>query len=171
MSDKTTDNANDPLAGFQKIWMESMSKMSQAGFPLAADSPPPELLREIRNGVFRTLAQAWEEYMRSPQFLESMKQWMDQAISFRRMTNEFLGKARNEMQAPSLDDLNSAMLAIRHVEKRLLDRIEELSVQMKELSERLPAVPKNATAAKAAGLKARPRGQFKQPKIREAAAA
>jgi len=53
-----------------------------------------------------------------PQFVEAMKQWMDQAIAFRKMTNDFMAKVRNEMQAASRDDIDNVMLSVRHMEKR-----------------------------------------------------
>jgi hypothetical protein len=133
-------NTADQLAAFQKIWMTSMAKVLEVA-SVSSNPPPPELLREVREAIFRTLAKSWDEFMRSPQFLESMKQMMEQAIGFRKMSNDFLGRARNEMQAPSLDDINSAMLSVRHIEKRLLDRMEELSAQMAQLAERLPGAP------------------------------
>ncbi len=127
--EKTAEQA----AAFQKIWMESASKMIQAGFALGPNSAPPEVLRQLRSGIFQALAESWEEFLRSPQFLESMKQWMETAVVFRKLTGEFLAKARNEMQAPSRDDVDTIMLNIRHIEKRLLDRIEELSKEIREL--------------------------------------
>ena len=86
--------------------------------------------------------------MRSPQFLESMKQWMDTAINFRKMTNDFMAKVRNEIQAPSRDDIDTVMLTVRHMEKRLLDRVEDLAVRIAQMDSRLnghaaqPAVTK-----------------------------
>ena len=53
-----------------------------------------------------------------------MKQWMENAIAFRKMSTDFMAKMRNEMQAPSRDDIGHVMLTVRHLEKRLLDRIE-----------------------------------------------
>src|SRR6516162_11769540 len=124
-------------AAFQKIWMESMSKLMQTAFTITPNSPPPEILRQIRSGIFQALAQSWEEFMRSPQFLEGMKQWMESAINFRKMTNDFMAKIRNEMQAPSRDDIDTVMLSVRHMEKRLLDRVEELSTQVAQLNQQL----------------------------------
>jgi len=114
--------------------MESFSKMMQAGFSFGPNSPPPELLRQMRSGIFEALAKTWEDFMRSPQFLEGMKQWMDGAIAFRKMTNDFMAKVRNEMQSPSRDDMDHIMIAVRHMEKRLLDRIEELAVRVNDLN-------------------------------------
>ena len=71
--------------------------------------------------------------MRSPQFLESMKQWMENAVSFRKMNNDFMAKVRNEMQAPSREDMDSIMLSVRHMETRILNRVEELSAQVRAL--------------------------------------
>lgn len=138
MSDNS-DQKGDQAAAFQKIWTESMSKLMQTAFTFGPESAPPEVLRQIRTGMFQALAQSWEEFMRSPQFLEGMKQWMDSAVGFRKMSNDFLAKARNEMQAPSREDIDSVMLSVRHMEKRILDRVEELSAQVRELKQGGPA--------------------------------
>jgi hypothetical protein len=126
------EKAAEQAQAFQQIWLESMSKVMQSAFTVGQSGPPPELLKEIRAGIFKALAQSWEEFMRSPQFTESMKQWMDNAIGFRRMTNDFMAKVRNEMQAASKDDIDQIMLSIRHMEKRLLDRIDLLCSDIKQ---------------------------------------
>lgn len=136
MSDNFEKTA-EQAAAFQKIWMDSMSKIMQTAFTFGSNSPPPDVLKQIRSGIFQALAQSWEEFMRSPQFLESMKQWMDNAINFRKMTNDFMAKVRNEMQSPSRDDIDTVMLTVRHMEKRLLDRMEELTTKIAELNNRL----------------------------------
>jgi len=148
--EKTAEQA----AAFQKIWTESMSKIMQTAFTFGSNSPPPDVLRDIRSGIFRALAQSWEEFMRSPQFLESMKQWMDNAINFRKMSNDFMAKVRNEMQAPSRDDIDTVMLTVRHMEKRLLDRMEDLARQVAALNNRA-----NGQAAKPAPKAASTRGK------------
>src|SRR5437660_12804489 len=131
--EKTAEQA----AAFQKIWAESMAKMMQAAFSMTPNSAPPEVLRQIRSGLFQALAQSWDEFMRSPQFLEGMKQWMDNAINFRKMTNDFMARVRNELQAPSREDIDTIMLSVRHMEQRLLSKVEALSSQVNELNQRL----------------------------------
>jgi hypothetical protein len=120
-------------AAFQKIWMDSMSKIMQTAFTLGPNTPPPDVLRQMRSGLLQALAQSWEEFMRSPEFLAGMKQWMNNAIAFRKMTNDFMANVRNEMQAPSRDDIGSIMLTVRHMEKRLLDRMDALDAQVRKL--------------------------------------
>lgn len=131
--EKTAEQA----AAFQKMWVDSTSKIMQAAFTITPNSPPPDVLRQIRSGIFQVLAESWDEFMRSPQFLEGMKQWMESAINFRKLSNDFMSKVRNEMQAPSREDLDTLMVNIHHIEKRLLDRIDELSAQVMQISQKL----------------------------------
>jgi len=140
MSDNS-EKTEEQAAAFQKNWMESMSNLMQTAFAFGPDSAPPEVLRQIRSGIFQALAASWEEFMRSPQFLQGMKQWMENAVTFRKMTNDFMAKARNEMQAPSREDIDTIMLTVRHLENRLLDRMEDLSARVHDLNERLAKVP------------------------------
>lgn len=118
----------------QKVWLETFTKAMQAAFKFTPDSAPPEIVRQIRTGIFQTLAQSWDEFLRSPQFLDGMRQWMENAIAFRQMTNEFMGRVRNEIQAPSRSDIDTIMLTVRHMEKRLLDRLEELSAKVEPVN-------------------------------------
>jgi len=142
--EKNTEQA----AAFQRMWVDSTSKILQAAFTITPNSPPPEVLRQIRSGIFQALADSWDEFMRSPQFVEGMKQWMESAINFRKLSNDFMSKVRNEMQAPSRDDVDTLMVNINHIEKRLLDRLDELSAQVRQLNQRLEAKPGNRAVKK-----------------------
>jgi hypothetical protein len=151
MSDNFEKTA-EQAAAFQKIWMDSMSKIMQTAFAFGNNSPPPDVLKQIRSGIFQALAQSWEEFMRSPEFLDSMKQWMDTAINFRKMSNDFMAKVRNEIQAPSRDDIDTVMLTVRHMEKRLLDRVEDLAGKIDQIDSRLNGHT-GPTASKAASTR------------------
>jgi len=117
-------------AAFQKIWMESMSKGMQAACTLSPGASPSELLLKIRSGIFSALTQSWEEFMRSPQFLEGMQKYMEHSVGMRKTTNDLFGKLRNEFQSPSREDVDTIMVSVRHIEKRLLDRVDDLSAQV-----------------------------------------
>jgi hypothetical protein len=144
MNDNTTDTAAQ-TAAFQKIWLESVSKMTQTLFTFGPESIPPEIARQLRSGIFQALAKSWDEFLRSPQFLEGMKQWMDNAVTFRKMSNDFMATVRNEMQATSKDDINTIMLTVRHMEQRILDSMEALSQEVADLKERVGTRPSNGS--------------------------
>jgi len=129
----------EPGAEFQKIWLESMSKLMQAAFTFSPNSAPPEMLREIRNGILKALGETWNEFLRSPQFQESMKQCMENAVAFRNHTNNFMAKLHKEMQIPSRDDVDTLQLNLHHMETRVLDRLEKLAKQVEALEQRTGA--------------------------------
>jgi hypothetical protein len=131
------EKAAEQAATYQKLWMDTAGKMFQAAFTVTPNSPPPEVLRQMRSGIFQALAKSWDEFMRSPEFMDGMRQWMENAVNFRKMTNELMARARNEMQAPSRDDIDTVLLNIRHMEKRLLDRVDELEKRVGQVSQRL----------------------------------
>lgn len=167
MSD-SAENFAAQSAAFQQIWLKSISKAMQAAFAATPNTAPPELARQIRDGIFQVLAEAWNEFLRSPQFQASMKEWMEQAVAFRKMSNDFMAKARKEMQAPTSGDVDAIMLAVRHMETRVLDRVEELSKQFHELESRVgQAKPPSASPRRTpASKKTRPLSA-KTPKARK----
>jgi uncharacterized protein (DUF2267 family) len=140
MSDNSNPSA-EQAAAFQKIWLDSISKTMQTLFTFRPDALPPDVARQLRSGILQALAKSWEEFMRSPQFLEGMKQWMDNAVTFRKMSNDFMASVRNEMQATFRADIDTIMLTVRHMEKRILDQVEDLSAQVADLRQRLGASP------------------------------
>jgi hypothetical protein len=141
MIDPSQDFARDNAA-FQKIWIDTMSRMMKAAATFTPDAVPPEVLRQIRNGIFQALTESWNEFLRSPQFQEGMKQWLEEAVAFRKLSNDLMTKVRKEMQAPSRDDIDTVMLAVRHMEARVLDRVEELAREVQKLqAQGVPARP------------------------------
>src|SRR5262245_37609419 len=113
----------DQAAAFQKIWLESISKLTQSAFSTTPESVPPEVLKQMRSGLFQALAKSWEEFMRSPQFLEAVKQMMDNAIAFRKLTSKMLTQAHHEMQGTARTDIDAVLAALRHLESRVMDRM------------------------------------------------
>jgi len=150
------ETAADQWSAFQRVWTETLAKMMQAGFT-TPDAAPPEFVRQLRTGIFQALAQSWDQFLRSPQFLEGMKQWMDSAVAFREMSNEFLTRARQASHLPGQDDIENVLNAVGKAEARLLERIETLAVQVKAMEQRLADRDAGAAAPAAKSKDARRR--------------
>ena len=135
MNDDSDDakQTAEQWAAFQKIWTDTFAKMMQLGFTYSPEAAPPEFLRQIRTGIFQALSQSWHQFLRSPQFMESTKQWMDQAVKFRKTTNDFFAKVRHETQGTARRDVDGVLLALQKLEARLVDRIDDLAGQVEEL--------------------------------------
>jgi hypothetical protein len=146
-----SDDKQSPFeqaAAFQKIWVESISKLAQTAFSATPESVPPEILKQMRTGVFEALAKSWEEFMRSPQFLEAVKQMMDNAIAFKKLTSELLTKAHHEMQGTARTDIDSILLSVRHLETQVADRMDKLGAQVDEVRRRLEQLEKGRRLAR-----------------------
>jgi hypothetical protein len=153
MNDENQSSAGQ-AAAFQKIWAESLSTIAQSAMAFAPASAPEETIRQIRSGILKALAHSWEEFLRSPEFLQGMKQWMDQSIAFRQMSHDFMAKARQEFQEPSRSDLDGLLVAVRSLEHRILARVEELSTQVEELRQRFGPDAHQARSSKASSEQA-----------------
>ncbi len=162
-------NEQDPKVesqtqAFFKIWADSMAKLTQAAFTFSPDAVPPEMLRQVRSGMFQALAQSWDEFLRSPQFMEGMKQMMENALAFRKLSTEFLTKAQQELGGVTIEDVEGVVGAVRHLESRLLERLEEVSQQLNDVKRRLEALEGSQASTHAAT------GSADRPKPRQAGA-
>jgi len=134
----------DQAAAFQKLWLDTFGNVANVWSQFSPGSPPPEEMRRVRGGMLKAMAGAWDEFTRTPQFMEMMKASLNGALDLRRMGREGMNKMHEQFETPSKEDLDSILLAIRHVERRLLDRVEgvgdrvlNISEQLEKLDERL----------------------------------
>jgi hypothetical protein len=158
---KSTETKADPSAELLKQWGESFARILQTACTFTPETLPPEMLRQLRASLFEGMARSWDEFMRSPQFLEGMKQFMDQAIAFRKMTNEMLVKARHELQGVAREDVDDLMAAIHHLEARVLNRMDDLAGRVGAIETRLDGKPSAAPTPSASA--AAPRGPTASP--------
>lgn len=148
-----SENNGDPFAEaserfsqgqnqFAKMWTDFAGKMATAGVSFAPESTPPDAAKQMRGAFFKALSDYCEEYMRSPEFLDSWKQAMDGAIQFRRQMNESLGKMHHELGGTSRQDVDRTMIAISHLERRLVDTMERAAERVDEVAGRVDALEK-----------------------------
>lgn len=149
---------------FQKMWAETFTKMAVGGLDIPASSPSPELFRQMRGAMFKAMAESWDQFLRSPEFLGVMKQSMENGIAVRATLNEFLNRAHHEVQGAAKDDVDSILAAIRHAENRTLEalaaqretasreaaRVAELEARVERLLGRLEALETGPARAKPA---------------------
>ena len=138
-----SDNINkwfDQVAAFQKLWTDSYANMANVWSEISPGSPPSDEMRKMRGGMLKVLAETWDEYMRTPQFMEMMKASLSGALDLRRMARDGMNRVHEQFENPSREDINEVLLAIRHVERRLLDRLEGLDDRVASLDEKINKV-------------------------------
>jgi chromosome segregation ATPase len=139
MSD-STEKLFDQAAAFQKLWMDSFTDMAGVWSQFSPSSPPIDEMRKMRGGMLKVLAETWDEYMRTPQFLEMMKASLNGSLDLRRMAREGMNRLHEQLENPSKQDIDDLLLAIRHVERRLLDRLEGVGDRVENLNEKIDKV-------------------------------
>jgi hypothetical protein len=138
-----SDNMNegfDQVAAFQKLWTDSIANMTGVWSQYSPGSPPPDEMRKMRGGMLKVLSETWDEYMRTPQFMEMMKASVNGALDLKRMARDGMNRVHEQFENPSKDDIDGVLLAIRHVERRLLDRLEALDERVGNLNEKIDKV-------------------------------
>jgi hypothetical protein len=138
-----SDNMNkgfDQVAAFQKLWTDSFANMTDVWSQFSPGSPPSDEIRKMRGGMLKVLAETWDEYMRTPQFMEMMKASMNGALDLKRMARDGMNRVHEQFETPSKEDIDGVLLAIRHVEGRLLDRLEGLDDRVVNLNEKIDKI-------------------------------
>ena len=90
--------------------------------------------------MLKVLGETWDEYMRTPQFMELMKASLNGALDLKRMARAGMNLAHERFENPSKEDIDGVLMAIRHVERRLLDRLEGLDDRVAKLDEKIDKV-------------------------------
>ncbi|MBV8143042.1 MAG: hypothetical protein JOZ60_13470, partial [Verrucomicrobia bacterium] len=138
-----SDNINkgfDQVAAFQKLWMDSFANMTSVWSQFSTGSPPAEEMRKMRGAMLKVLAETWDEYMRTPLFMEMMKASLNGALDLKRMSREAMNRVHEQFENPSKEDIDGVLMATRHAERRLLDRLEGLDDRVAKLDEKIDKV-------------------------------
>jgi uncharacterized coiled-coil protein SlyX len=130
----------DQVAAFQKLWTDSFANMASVWSQFSPGSPPADEVRKMRGGTLKVLAETCDEYMRTPLFMEMMKASLNGALDLRRMARDGMNRVHEQFETPSKEDIDGVLLAIRHVERRLLDRLERLDDRVANLDEKIDKV-------------------------------
>jgi hypothetical protein len=130
----------DQVAAFQKLWADSFANMASVWSQFSPGSPPTDEMRKMRGGMLKVLAETWDEYMRTPQFMEMMKASLNGVLDLKRMARDGMNRVHEQFENPSKNDIDDVLLAIRHVERRLLDRLEGLDDRVANLDEKIDMV-------------------------------
>lgn len=118
-------NPGAPMTdAFTQFWSDFMSRMGTGIAP--QPTAGADATKRMQRIFFDAMAKYADDFMRSPQFLESLKQTMDNALAFRRQMDQWLANSLNAVQMPSHGDVTDVVARVHSVERRVLERLDEL---------------------------------------------
>lgn len=138
-----TDGQNQ----FMRMWNDFAGKMGAAGTSFSPDSTPPDAAKQMRAAFLKAWSEHCDDYMRSSEFLDSWKKTMDAAIQWRRQMNESMGRMQHELGGTSRQDVDQLMMAMSHLERRLVDNLERGAERIDELAGRIEAIERRLDGA------------------------
>lgn len=133
MGSETNPMGMGPEAMF-RMWSDWATNAMAASQNTTGSTNSPEMVRQMRATFFKMWSDAWEELLRSPAFLEQSKQLLTDGADFQKQAREYLGKLQHDLQLASAQDMDQLALAIRRLERRMMDQFEDLSDQLDRLS-------------------------------------
>ena len=148
-------------ADWAGAWFDVLSKLAASVPPVGLDGVPPDVARQAQAAQLKWWNEYCSQLMRSPSFLEAMKQSMASASRSRKQANEFLGEMQHSLQGATREDIDHlsrsfrrheehASVALRDIRRRLADlsrRVTALAngrAEEREAAETTPAEPRPA---------------------------
>ena len=122
------------------LWVEFATKMMATAVSTDPSASAPDNARRMRSAMFQAMGQATEQYMRSPQFLQTMQGAINASIEARKQMNDLLTRMHHDAQGTAKQDVDTLQVSVRHMETRVLDRLDEIASRLDALSQRLDAL-------------------------------
>jgi hypothetical protein len=122
-----------------KAWSDLATKMMAAGWSAPSMAPPPDMGRQFRANYLGAWSEFFERWMRSPEFLEWMRQSLSGGVEVRKQLNEFFGRLQNTFQAVSRQDFDQLIERVRGLEDRIAHDTQEILSRLEEIQARLDA--------------------------------
>jgi hypothetical protein len=122
---------------FCESWLDILNRSAAIFGSVNPCEPPTEAARQIRSAVFKSMAEQVDKFMRSETFLQGMKQSLDTALEFQKQCQSVLTEVRHSTQGVATADVNATMMMLRQIESRLIDRLDDLDANVRQLSQRL----------------------------------
>jgi hypothetical protein len=136
----------NPAQKLFEFWADVATKVAAAGMAANGDAAPTQSAREVRSTVFEAMGRYADQFMRSPQFLEFTRHSLDGSMQLREQLNDFLTKLRHELQGVARQDIESVLAAVHQMERRVIERLDDIDKKIDELHRRLGRAEKTARA-------------------------
>ena len=130
----------DPMDAFTKMWTDLSGKMGQAGWTMPPGTAPADAAKKFREVFIQAMTEYSEQYMRSPEFLQGMKESFRQSVEFRKQMNDYLGHVQHEFQGPNRQDIDHVMTSIGRLESRLSTALQRLEGRIDEVAVKLDSL-------------------------------
>jgi hypothetical protein len=94
-------------------------------------------IKTFQRRWFDTVSKSAEAYMRSPAFLEMMKQNTDAAIKLKRQTDDWLSEVARNANIPTAGDISGLFERLHSVEEVILNRLNRIDERLEAIEDKV----------------------------------
>jgi hypothetical protein len=140
-SQKAGDAATDPAAAlfsFWTQWMEQSARGTQAVLEaMQAAGDPQQIQRHWLDAVARSI----DDFMRTPVFMEAMRQNLKMATDMKRLQDQAIQDAARQFGQPLAADITGLFERLNSTERTIVARLRAIEDRLKALESKLGASP------------------------------
>src|SRR5512135_3385290 len=135
---KTVANPAAAAAAFWTQWLEQSNRGTQALLEaMQATGDPKQLHQRWLDAVSQSL----ENFMRTPAFLEAMKQNLKVITDLKGFQNQVVQGAVHQLGMPLADDITGLFERLNSVEQKILTRLGAVDSRLKAVEAKLGSAP------------------------------
>jgi len=129
-SNASVNPAADAVTAFWTQWMEQSSRGTQALLELLQEAGDPE---QIQRRWLDAVAQSLDSFMRSPAFLETMKQHLKTMTELKGVQGHVNQGTARQPGMPLADDITGLFERLNSTERTILDRLQAIEDRFKDI--------------------------------------
>ena len=130
----------DSAATMMKMWTDWMSRMMQAGMAFSPDDTPPDAFRNVRSAMLRSWAESWEQFARSPQFLEWMRLAMAGGAHWQKQMMDLFTGMQHQMFGLTQQGMDPMTAVAEGFQRQVMSSSGMLTSQWQQLAQRIDAI-------------------------------
>jgi hypothetical protein len=136
--------AADPastLAAFWTQWLEQSTRGTQAILEIMQDAGDPERAKARQNRWLETAAASFDSFLRTPPFMELMRQQLKVVTDLKSMQDQMVKGAARHVGMPLADDVFGLFERLHSTENKILERLEAIDERLRAIEDRLRSEP------------------------------
>jgi hypothetical protein len=135
---KTAADSAAAVAAFWTQWLEQSSRGTQALMEAMQATGDP---KQVHQRWLDAVAQSLENFMRTPAYLEAMKQNLKVVTDLKGLQNQIVKGTARELGMPLADDITGLFERLNSVEQKILTRLGAVDSRLKAVEAKLGNAP------------------------------
>jgi hypothetical protein len=140
------NGAPDPVSAtiaFWSQWMEQTTRGTQAILEALGTAGDPN---ELQKRWSEATAEAAENFMRTPAFMEAMRRNLKAVTDMKRMQDNIVQDTARHLGLPLADDITGLFERLNGTERKILARLKAIEDRLEAVESALAAAPKKRPA-------------------------